>query len=64
MPLKAIVKITEYSWKYIERMWRNLWNWESVTVLKLFKLRASRLLIVTMTEIDLNLKREIWFINN
>jgi len=58
MAPKAIAAITGFSQGHIEKMQRNLWQWGSVTIPKLFKLRASRLLTAAMTEIGLHL--EMW----
>jgi len=58
MTSKAIAAITEFSQEHIEKMQRNLWQWGSVTILKLSKLKTSRLLTAAMTEVDLHL--EMW----
>ncbi len=58
MTPKAIAAITGYSRKHIERMRRNLWQWGSVTIPRLAKLGAPRLLTAAMTEVGLQL--EMW----
>jgi transposase len=52
MAPKTIAETTEHSRGHIEKMRRNLWQWGSVTILRLAKLRASRLLTAAMTEVD------------
>jgi len=58
MTPKAIAEVTEYHQKHIEKMQRNLWQWGSVTILRLLKIEASRQLTAAMTEVGLCL--EMW----
>jgi len=52
MAPKTIAEATEHSQGHIEKMQRNLWQWESVAIPRLAKLGASRLLTAAMTEVD------------
>jgi len=52
MAPKTIAQTTGYSRKHIERFRRNLWQWGSVTIPRLAKLGAPRLLTAAMTEVD------------